>query len=380
MADNRSLANLATLLSSHIPASAQPKKRLPAAANDNSPRLRDVLAWPTLERLAHKGDALRVNALRHWRNLVHPGIEYSPTPADDSGGETAVEIRPGEAELLTAIGWTVTARVRCPETGELVNEYEVSDVQPSTERNRNGGTDTTIGRLKFRDGALIEWGRTKKGAALRPVERPRGIKGEGTPAGRTDASIWAYLRLPVTTRSPFEATSLPRPFSASPRIRDCYEPLRRQAPTKKDRHGRYGVEEARALLQEFGVDGAVPFGQLPPGAVLLRDGLVAGPQWVGGVKKPKPTGEISAAAVDQARHENVETRDYLAFLRTHLGNHARVLDMAITDASAKEIAVAMGKAPGYAEKAGPLIINAAIDALLAIDDTARDATVHKIAA
>ncbi len=48
-----------------------------------------------------------------------------------------------------------------------------------------------------------------------------------------------------------------------------------------------------------------------------------------------------------------------------------MLDLAITDASAKEVGVAMGKAPAYAEKAGPHLIDAAIDALIAQDETAR---------
>ncbi len=61
---------------------------------------------------------------------------------------------------------------------------------------------------------------------------------------------------------------------------------------------------------------------------------------------------------------------FVDYLRRRLGKHAEVLDMAVTDASAKEIGVAMGHAPAYAEKRGPSL-DAAIDALIEIDDTAR---------
>ena len=63
--DNHDLSNLSALLAaaSSPPAPAKPKKPTPVPANDN--RAPDVLAWPTLERLAHRGDEARVYALRH---------------------------------------------------------------------------------------------------------------------------------------------------------------------------------------------------------------------------------------------------------------------------------------------------------------------------
>jgi hypothetical protein len=100
--------------------------------------------------------------------------------------------------------------------------------------------------------------------------------------------------------------------------------------------------------------------------------LVSGTQWVGGIKRPKPLGEISAAAGREPEIVRlIETAEYLEYLRRLLGDHAKVLDMAIGDATAKGIGIHMGKAPAYAEKAGPLLIDAAIDALIAIDETAR---------
>lgn len=370
--DTRDLSNLAALLAA-APTAPKPvtapvkKKAPPAAANDNE--LAPQLAWPALERLAHRGDAARAFALRHWKNLCYPGSGYFPEPIDDNEPET-IEIRPSEAELLRAVGWTVTGEERWQQTGKLVPTYEPAEAQSVSTRNRNGGTDTRVGALLFRDGKLIEWGVTAKGRPLKPVERPRAAK-RGPPTERSEAAIWAYLRISVT-QSPMEAKSYTRPFSGEPVIMGHYDPLPREEPNAKDRRGRFGVEEARAVLRQHGVDGAVPFKDLPARATMCADALVPGGQWVGGVKMPKPLGEISAAAGPEPTMVRLmETADHLYQLRRLLREHAKVLDLAITNATAREIGIALGKAPAYAEKAGPLLIDAALDALLAIDETAR---------
>jgi hypothetical protein len=371
--DTRDLTNLAALLAATPetakPTKAAPKKKAPpVAANDNEPAPR--LAWPALERLAHRGDAVRAFALRHWKNLCYPGSGYDPQPIEDNEPET-IEIRPSEAEMLRAVGWTVSGEERSLQTGKLVPTYEPRETQAATTRNRNGGTDTRVGGLLFRDGKLIEWGVTAKGRPLKPVERPRAGKG-GQPTERSEAAIWAYLKTPADTNSPMHAVPYQRPFSGEPAIMDCYEPLPREEPSAKDRRGRFGVEEARAVLRDHGCDGAVPFKDLPLQATMCADALVPGRQWVGGVKQPKPLGEISAAAgPDAPAVRLMETADHLSQLRRLLREHAKVLDLAITNATAREIGIAMGKAPAYAERAGPLLIDAALDTLLAIDETAR---------
>lgn len=371
---NRDFSELSALLAKAAAAPAKPvvktaPARKPVPANDN--KVAEVLAWPTLERLAHRQDEARVYALRHWRNMCHPGSEYVPTADEDETEELEMEIRPSEAELLGAIGWKVIGRERWEHTGKVVNVYAANDATPTSKRNRLGGTDTHVGDLVFRDGNLIRWGKTKKGTGLRPVDRPRGVKGGATP-GRTEAAIWSYIKLPAAGASPMAAKSYRTPLSAERAIGDCYSPLPREEPSTKDRHGRFGVAEARAVLREFGIDGSVPFDQLPVPATMCPDAVVAGPQWVGGVKKPKPLGEISQAAGGEPEVvRRIETADYMTYLRRLLGEHAKVLDMAIGDASARVIGIQMGKAPAYAEKAGPILIDAAIDALIAIDETAR---------
>ncbi|QKK18636.1 hypothetical protein [Rhizobium indicum] len=343
--------------------------KLVAPANDNKP-VRFRLAWPAFERLAHRGDYARLFALRHWKNMIFPGSEINVTDEGDYDPEVTIEMRPSEGELLTAVGWKIVDRERWYWTRENVNIYQPTPSVETHHKNRNGGTDTSIGALLFRDGKLIQWGETRKGSALRPVERSRGAKGGADPS-RSESAILSYLELQGAV-SPLTARPYVKPMSAEPAIRDYYDPLPREAPSVKDKCGRFGVEEARQLLREFGVDGSVAFDSLPSPATRCPDGLVAGDQWIGGVKKPKPLGEISSSAGREPEFvRRVETTSYVDYLRRRLREHASVLDLAITDASAKSIGIAMGQAPAYAEKRGPALIDAAIDALIALDETAR---------
>ncbi|TBC12316.1 hypothetical protein [Rhizobium ruizarguesonis] len=380
---HRDLSQLSALLATKTaPVSAKPKTaRALTPANDNKP-VRFRLAWPTFERLAHRGDYSRLYALRHWKNLNFPGSEIDVPEEGNYDPEVAIEIRPSEGELLAAVGWEIVDRERWYWTNEMVNIYQPKPSVETHQKNRNGGTDTSLGALLVRDGKLIQWGETKKGAALKPVERARGVKG-GVDPSRSESAIRAYLELSGAV-SPFTSRPYAKPISAEPAIRDYYDPLPREEPSPKDRHGRFGVSEAREVLRRFGVDGRVPFDQLPVPATRCENGLVAGPQWIGGIKKPKPLGEISSSAGREPEFvRQVETVSYLDYLRRRLREHATVLDHAITDASAKSIGMAMGQAPAYAEKRGPALIDAAIDALIAIDETARGEfvpTKEKIAA
>ncbi|MCV9965732.1 hypothetical protein OIU34_28075 [Pararhizobium sp. BT-229] len=372
-APNRDLSKLSELLATHTHPTekkTQPTKaRAVKPANDNKPA-RELLAWPTFERLAYRGDMRRLHALRHWRNVCFPGSEPTPPEPDSLDADTRAEIRPSEGELLAAVGWTVTGRERWHWTGRMVNVYAPVEAAAKRTTNQNGGEDTGLGELLFRDGKLIVWGHTAKGVALRPVERPGGPKG-GPSSERSTSAIWSYLRLKGAT-SPLAATPYSRPLSGEAAIATTYEPLPREEPNAKNKHGRFGVEQARAVLKSLGVDGSTPFDQLQVPATRCPDGIVTGPQWVGGVKKPKPMGEISAAAgrePDVVRQ--VENVMFVEFLRHHLGKHALVLDLAIGDATAKQIGIEMGQGPAYAEKRGPALIDAAIDALIQIDETAR---------
>ncbi|MBX5293038.1 hypothetical protein HJB96_08795 [Rhizobium sp. NLR15a] len=360
MTKARDFSQLATLLAEHTAAPAKAAKstvvKARQPANDNKPAPY-VLAWPALERLAHRGDKARLFALRHWRDLCFPRDVEIPDEAEHYEPEVAIEIRPSETELLGAVGWKVVDRERWAFTGEMVNVYEAAEeVAPKYRTSRNGALEARVGDLLFRDGDLKQWGSTRKGAALQPVERSRGIKGGGTKQGRTETVIWSYIKLKGAV-SPLTATPYSKPLSAESAIGDCFTP-----PTE--------VVNARKLLTDLGVDGAVPFHALPFPATRCPDGLVAGQQWVGGVKQPKPTAsEPAGREPDFVRQ--VETMDYVDHLRGRLGKHANVLDLAISDASAAEVGIAMGLAPAYAAKRGATLIDEAIDALIDIDETSR---------
>lgn len=375
MTKHRDLSELSALLAAHTtpvaPAPTKSKKaRAITPANDNKPA-RELLAWPAFERLAHRRDYRRLYALRHWRDMVFPREIVIADDDQQYEPEHAIEIRPSEAELLAAVGRKVIGRERWYQTGEMANVYDdapAPEIQYRT--NRNGALEANIGGLMFRDGELKQWGETNKGAVLQPGERRRGAKGGGVKPGRTETAIWDYIRLKGAV-SPLTAEPYSRPLSTEPAIGDCY------APSAE-------VAEARHLLKDLGVDGSVAFEALPIPATRCPDGLVPGHQWIGGVKKPKPLGEISTAAGREPEFvRQVESLSYVDLLRRRLGKHAAVLDLAISDATAKEIGVAAGHAPAYAEKVGPTLIDAAIDVLIELDETARGKvtqTEEKIAA
>ncbi|PDS68483.1 hypothetical protein [Rhizobium phaseoli] len=359
MTKARDFSQLATLLAEHTAAPAKAAKspvlKVSQPANDNKPAP-DVLAWPALERLAHRGDKTRLFALRHWRDLCFPRDVDIPDEEEHYEPEVTIEIRPSEAELLGAVGRKVTGRARWDHTGEMANTYD--DGPPPVVRyttTRSGSLDASIGDLTFRNGELKQWGTTAKGRVLRPDERRRGEKG-GSKAERSESGILSYLEL-TGAISPFTAEPYLKPLSAEPAVGAACAP---SPPAQK----------ARKLLQDLGIDGSVPFEQLPFQASRCPVGHASGALWLGGIKLPKPTASEPAGREPEfVRH--VETADYVDRLRFKLGNHAKVLDLAISDATAADIGIAMGLAPAYAAKRGAGLIDDAIDTLIEIDETAR---------
>ncbi|WP_425963895.1 hypothetical protein [Rhizobium nepotum] len=366
----KNFSELADLLTGYTtePAKQKPTK-IPKAANDNKPAS-DVLAWPALERLAYRGDLTRVQGLQRWRDFRHPKDMVIVDEEDQYEPELTIETRPSEAGLLAAVGRKVVDRERWEHTGEMVNVYDDSP-EPKTEYTVKavGGPaairpslEARIGSLTFADGALKFWGVTAKGRKLQPDERRRGEKGGAISSGRSESEIWSYIRLKGAV-SPLASEHLHRPFFGEQR-EAC-------APTPE-------AEEARRVLQEFGVDGSVPFEKLRHAATRGPDAIVTGPQWVGGVKKPKPTASRPAGR-DHNAGQSIEADNFIDYLVEKLGQHAKVLDLAITDMNARNIGVAMGLAPSYAEKRGPILIEAAIDALNA-ELRRSDINDHKFAA
>jgi hypothetical protein len=332
------------------------------AVNDNVPPAyqrepEQVLAWPTLERLAHRKDRKRVDALLFWRDLTQPHnalISHNREAADEVDGDLEFEheIRPTEPAALKAIGWKVIGKERWHFNGKRVHTYERADTQPVVIAEcAPVRKHIQLGELRFHGNEMVEWGRTANGKPLKPISR------EGAPFGlpvpkRTDAAIWRYIRLPAALDHPMEARGIDRvPVSAcgAGGNGSYYDPLP-------------GVEKARALLAELMKD-APPITRCP-------DALVSGKQWKGGVPAMKGTGGTgrttapdighSAAASELVRIAEAER------LRRELGRMADILDMAITDATAEEVGLAAGRKPEGAKKYGTQDIELALDTLIAV--------------
>lgn len=332
--------------------------------NDNSPpsytayrrEPEQVLAWPALERLAHRKDRKRVDALLFWRDLTQP--YNAPIPhngeanAEDNGDvEFEHEIRPTEPAMLKAIGWKVTGKERWHFNGKMVHTYDHSDLKPiAVAECAPVRKHIQFGDLRFHGNEMVEWGRTAKGKPLKPIERLGAPLGTPVPK-RTDAKIWSYLRLGGAIANPMTARGIER-IAASADGKggngSYYDPLP-------------GVEEARAELADL-MEDAPPITKCP-------DGLINGKQWKGGIPSMKGTGAgrstvpdigHSAAASELARIAEAER------LRKELGPMVHILDMAITDATAEEIGLAAGRKPEGAKKYGTQDIELALDTLIAV--------------
>lgn len=313
-----------------------------------------VLAWPTFERLAHLCDPTKLGALMRWRDMTTPSRYIAANDNTAPQGEDMRrEIRPSIPEMLIAAGTSSLEfgrgeKKHLAKMGGLVFNFD-----PARRR---------------QPGLLTEWGTTAKGKSLKPVDRPRAPKGKAQ-TKRSHAAVASYLARQTAIPSPLTAQPYARPMRGD-RGAGMYAPLPREKPSATNKAGRYGVAEARAELIALGVDGNVRFADLPFMATKCPDFILHGPQWKGGVSAVKgaggegftTTGDSGhhATAIELARMADGER------LRKALGEHAAVLDMAVTDSTAEEIGIASGYAPSTARKYGARLIDDAIEKYLAI--------------
>lgn len=231
----------------------QPRKAL-KAANDNRPR----------NAPAYRGT---LPALR-WLYDNHPHLAPAlasaiPRPASN----WFIDVDPSKQEIRPTVGELMKA---CHDENE-------APITPVIE-----GNDTTIGKLKFRDGLLVEWGATKKGKKLKPTDRPR-TAGDKTSGTRSGASYIAVKHIPP---SEHDAEHYHRPFSDDCALLPMYDPLP-------------GVEAARALLVSLGVDGSVPASALPYHVTFGPTVIAEGAGFLGGMSNPSG-GSSSGAAMWEA--------------------------------------------------------------------------------
>ena len=229
---------------------ANPSSRLPKAANDNTPRNKPR------NPPAYRGTLPALRWLYDNRPELAPALASAlPRPP----ANWFVEVEPTRQEIR-------------PTIGEL---FMAASGQQPTYHTTSGHCYVTLGRLKFRDGLLIEWGTTKKGRKLKPADRARPTSDQA----KTTRNPESYLSLKGAIRTTMHAEHYHRPFSGQPAIASMYDPLP-------------GVEAARAILQRLGVDGSRP---APANA--KRGGTVAaeGAGFMGGISSP--SGNSSSGAV-----------------------------------------------------------------------------------
>lgn len=215
-----------------------------------------------------------------------------------------------------------------PTIGELIKASEGEDGQPLEPISQTVGAYcyTTLGTLKFRDGLLIEWGATKKGRKLKPADRARPT-GDQVKAARNPAS---YLALNGATQSPMHAEHHHRPFSGAEAISSMYDPLP-------------GVEAARAILKQHGVDGGTP---APTGTTHCPKATAEGAGFLGGICSP--SGNSSSGAV---MWESPEDRP---------SNARVVIEEVAARGTLKSIGIRLGYSEADATEAGKqALINAA---------------------
>ncbi|RWN99374.1 hypothetical protein [Mesorhizobium sp.] len=224
---------------------------------------------------------------------------------DEIWKEVLHEIRPTERDICGALGWIewpCTGRsapigwsMRC-HCGILV-EPDGRRLRPAYDKTRARLAGmvfaTSKGASEQRDGLLVSYN-DANGAEQRPTyiaSKPRG----GKRPHRTKAAVAAYLARPPAIPSPLRSEGHQRPMSAAPALMPMLTPQMRKAKDALDKHGRYGVAEARADLAALGVDGSVAFDLLPCPAMRHPETVTAnGARFIAGITGAKQTASVPA--------------------------------------------------------------------------------------
>jgi hypothetical protein len=297
----------------------------PIAANDNKRRkgkpYRNRTTLPALNWLykhhAHLAEAFA-------RAIPKPGTVWSLDVAD-----TKQDIRPTVGELIAAVG---------------------DGIMKIVPKARDRFERISLGNLKFRDGVLVEWNVTKKGRRLGPVDRLR----EGGTEKASVRNPGFYLRTKARTKSPFEAHHYHRPISDLPALAPMYDPLPRAKPSAQDKHGRFGVAEAREVLKSHGVDGSVTFSALPYPAQRCGTVVAKGASFIGGVSRL--SGNSSSGAVSWDVPEKTK------------GQIATIIEEVAAKGTLKSIGKRLGYSKEYADRAGKAALVEAAEWLAAAND------------
>ncbi|KRE05980.1 hypothetical protein ASE63_06680 [Bosea sp. Root381] len=193
-------------------------------------------------------------------------------------------------------------------------------------------------------GFIVEYGRTSKGRPRRPSTRMTGDRGPAEPK-RSQAAVWAYLRLPASDPT---AKGWRRPCAPLGAVTGGLHGMPRSESAN-----RFGVAEGRALLRGLGVDGDVPFEiarlQARRIAVQHRPGIAKGAEF-GGVTQ--------AAKADKSQPVPVPERDPRDELTAET---VAVLEIVLSGGTLENIGRHLGAPASTAARHGKPALLAAVD-------------------
>lgn len=177
------------------------------------------------------------------------------------------------------------------------------------------------------------------GCVQRPVLKANKPRGGKRPYRENPAG---YLALPGATPSPLSATGWRRPLSKEPALAPMFDP---QA----------GTQEARAILERFGIDGSVPFEALPFPATKCPTRIARNARFIGGMSGRCQTASIAAVGKSEE-------------LEPLAPSIAAVLEEVAARGTLKSIGRRLGFNGGYADRAGKRALLAAGRELVAAND------------
>lgn len=189
-----------------------------------------------------------------------------------------------------------------------------------------------LGKLRFYKGRLQQWGATRKGKALKPVDRTA-LGGDRTVSSR---NVHRYLDAKPTIPSPLHAVPYQRPFSGEQALPPMLDPLD-------------GVECNRAILAEA-------YAKTPHAEITRCPTVIAkGAEFLGGISKPKGTSSSGVVGV----WEGPEPRK---------GEVGEVLEEVAARGTLRSIGERLGYSGDYADRAGKRALLEAARVLLAAND------------
>ena len=320
---------------------------LPIPKNDSD--IDPVLGCPTLARLTNAGDTARAAALATWVARMRPQpMPMSLSAANDNqptydGWERAVWAEPGERkeefsqEREFDIRPTVNELVAATGRVSVVKTRRANGTWSEPERRE---TQLVVGKHRGRSrravmpSEIVGW--HDRNGVERRARVALGLPKGGGKKRRATQDVSRYLNRPGT---PFPPQWLARGG------------------------GRYWEKTAQSKLAQIALNEAIANTETLPPITRCPTVIAKGAHWLGGVvgRSGKAGGRdaSSAEALMARAHDAVRLRRDLGAQR------AKILDLATTRMSARQIGVEFGYSDKYAERWAVAAINEALDRVAA---------------